>query len=36
MGALKGMRYSGPMGLDSFAIGDADAALTAFRNAFTV
>jgi hydroxypyruvate isomerase len=30
------MRYSGPVGLESFAAGDADAALMAFRNAFTV
>ncbi len=34
--ALKVMGYSGPVGLESFAIGDPEAALTAFRNAFTV
>jgi len=34
--ALKAMGYSGPVGLESFAQGDPEAALTAFRNAFTV
>ncbi len=34
--ALKAMGYAGPVGLESFAAGDAEAALTAFRNAFTV
>ena len=34
--SLKKMGYSGPIGLESFAAGDPDAALEAFRNAFTV
>jgi len=34
--ALKAMGYSGPVGLESFASGDAEAALEAFRKAFTV
>jgi hydroxypyruvate isomerase len=34
--ALKVMGYSGPVGMEAFASGDADAALEAFRNAFTV
>jgi hydroxypyruvate isomerase len=34
--ALKGMGYSGPVGLESFARGDEEAALEAFRSAFTV
>lgn len=34
--ALKAMGYSGPVGMEAFASGDADAALDAFRNAFTV
>ena len=34
--ALKAMGYSGPVGMEAFAAGDADAALEAFRNAFTV
>ena len=34
--ALKAMGYSGPVGLEAFAQGDEDAALTAFRTAFTV
>lgn len=34
--ALKDMGYRGPVGLEAFARGDAEAALTAFRNAFTV
>jgi hydroxypyruvate isomerase len=34
--ALKGMGYSGPVGLESFARGDEEAALDAFRSAFTV
>ncbi|WP_455274171.1 TIM barrel protein [Rhizobium herbae] len=34
--ALKTMGYSGPVGMEAFASGDADAALDAFRNAFTV
>jgi hydroxypyruvate isomerase len=34
--ALTRMMYSGPVGLESFAIGDEEVALTAFRRAFTV
>ncbi|MFS2151939.1 TIM barrel protein [Rhizobium sp. Rhizsp42] len=34
--ALKAMGYSGPVGMEAFASGDPEAALTAFRNAFTV
>jgi hydroxypyruvate isomerase len=34
--ALKKMGYSGPVGLESFAEGDEEVALEAFRNAFTV
>jgi hydroxypyruvate isomerase len=34
--ALKQMGYAGPVGLESFASGDPEAALAAFRNAFTV
>ena len=34
--ALKNMGYAGPVGLESFAKGDEEAALTAFRTAFTV
>jgi hydroxypyruvate isomerase len=34
--ALKTMGYTGPVGLESFASGDPEAALVAFRNAFTV
>lgn len=34
--ALKNMGYRGPVGMEAFAAGDADAALEAFRNAFTV
>lgn len=34
--ALKAMGYQGPVGLESFAAGAEDAALDAFRNAFTV
>lgn len=34
--ALKDMGYRGPVGLESFARGSEDAALDAFRNAFTV
>ncbi len=34
--ALKTMGYSGPVGLESFASGDPELALSAFRNAFTV
>jgi hydroxypyruvate isomerase len=30
------MGYSGPVGLESFAKGDEEAALEAFRTAFTV
>ena len=33
---LKAMGYAGPVGLESFAQGDAEAALNAFRSAFTV
>ena len=34
--ALKGMGYDGPVGMEAFAQGDEEAALSAFRNAFTV
>ncbi|MBO9123782.1 MULTISPECIES: TIM barrel protein [unclassified Rhizobium] len=34
--ALKAMGYNGPVGMEAFASGDPEAALTAFRNAFTV
>jgi hydroxypyruvate isomerase len=34
--ALKAMGYSGPVGMEAFASGDPEAALTAFRDAFTV
>jgi hydroxypyruvate isomerase len=34
--ALKDMGYSGPVGLEGFAKGDEEAALEAFRTAFTV
>ena len=34
--ALKAMGYAGPVGLESFAMGDEEAALEAFRKAFTV
>ncbi|MFN0116215.1 MAG: TIM barrel protein [Paracoccaceae bacterium] len=34
--ALKGMGYTGPVALESFAKGDPEAALDAFRNTFTV
>ena len=34
--ALKKMGYRGPVGMEAFAEGDADAALEAFRDAFTV
>ncbi|MBL4928471.1 TIM barrel protein [Fuscibacter oryzae] len=34
--ALKDMGYRGPVGLEAFAKSDAEAALTAFRNAFSV
>ena len=34
--ALKAMGYRGPVGMEAFASGDPEAALTAFRNAFTV
>lgn len=34
--SLKKMGYSGPIGLESLAAGDPDAALEAFRDAFTV
>jgi hydroxypyruvate isomerase len=34
--ALKAMGYAGPVGLESFAKGDEEAALAAFRDAFTV
>jgi hydroxypyruvate isomerase len=33
---LTRMMYSRPVGLESFAAGDADAALMAFRNVFEV
>ncbi|MCR6502178.1 TIM barrel protein [Shinella sp. CPCC 101442] len=34
--ALKTMGYAGPVGMEAFASGDPEAALEAFRNAFTV
>lgn len=34
--ALKAMGYTGPVGMEAFASGDPEAALEAFRNAFTV
>jgi hydroxypyruvate isomerase len=34
--ALDGMGYRGPVGLESFASSDPEAALTAFRSAFTI
>ena len=34
--ALKKMGYRGPVGMEAFAAGDADVALEAFRDAFTV
>lgn len=34
--ALKAMGYAGPVGMEAFASGDVDAALQAFRAAFTV
>ncbi|MER9583903.1 TIM barrel protein [Mesorhizobium sp. M0276] len=34
--ALKAMGYAGPIGMEAFASGDPEAALEAFRNAFTV
>ncbi|MER9252878.1 TIM barrel protein [Mesorhizobium sp. M0598] len=34
--ALKAMGYAGPVGMEAFASGDPEAALEAFRNAFTV
>jgi hydroxypyruvate isomerase len=34
--ALKAMGYAGPVGMEAFASGDADAALAAFSKAFTV
>ena len=34
--ALAAMGYNGPVGMEAFAAGDADAALAAFRTAFTV
>lgn len=34
--ALQAMGYTGPVGMEAFASGDPEAALTAFRNAFTV
>jgi hydroxypyruvate isomerase len=34
--ALKAMGYAGPVGMEAFAAGDPEAALGAFRNAFTV
>ena len=34
--ALKGMGYSGPVGMEAFAVGDPYVALEAFRAAFTV
>jgi hydroxypyruvate isomerase len=34
--ALKGMGYSGPVGMEAFAAGEEEAALEAFRTAFTV
>ena len=34
--ALKKMGYRGPVGMEAFAVGDAEAALSAFREALTV
>jgi hydroxypyruvate isomerase len=34
--ALTGMGYSGPVAMEAFAKGDEEAALEAFRKAFTV
>jgi len=34
--ALKAMGYSGPVGMEAFASGDPEAAIAAFREAFTV
>ena len=34
--ALAALGYSGPVGMEAFAIGDADAALVAFRSVFTL
>jgi len=34
--ALKAMGYAGPVGMEAFAAGNPEAALDAFRNAFTV
>lgn len=34
--AVKAMGYAGPVGMEAFAAGDAEAALEAFRRAFTV
>ena len=34
--ALQDMGYSGPVGMEAFAIGNEEAALEAFRTAFTV
>ena len=34
--ALQAMGYAGPVGMEAFASGDADAALAAFRDAFTI
>lgn len=34
--ALKKLGYHGPVGMEAFASGDADAALSAFRDAFTI
>jgi hydroxypyruvate isomerase len=33
---LKDMGYRGPVGMEAFASGDVEAALAAFRDAFTV
>jgi hydroxypyruvate isomerase len=34
--ALKSMGYAGPVGMEAFASGDPEAALEAFRTAFTI
>ena len=34
--ALKGMGYAGPVAMEAFAKGEEEAALEAFRTAFTV
>ena len=34
--ALKDMGYRGPVGMEAFASGDPEAALLAFREAFTI